>query len=136
MKAAGFTDEQCASVMHVHLCTLKKHCAKELATGADEANAKLSGKLFSKAFRGDTVALLFWHKTRLGWRETNRTEHTGADGGPIVHETIEAEAAAFTQRIASMADRFATTMASDADEAEPANDAELTLKSTDEAKEA
>lgn len=108
MKAAGFTDEAVARVMHVHLCTLVKHCAKELATGADEVNAKLSGKLFRKAYAGDTVALLFWHKTRHGWRETNRTEHTGADGGPIQHENITAEADSFKARIEQMAERART----------------------------
>ena len=28
---------------------------------------------------------MFWAKTRMGWKETNGQEHTGADGKPIAH---------------------------------------------------
>jgi len=131
MKAAGFSDEACARAMGVSETVLKKRCAKELANGAQEVNAKVANKLFGKCMKGDTVSLLFWSKTRLGWRETNRTEHTGADGGPIVYEQIEAEAAAFTQHIAQMAERFAVPKPANNDEPPAAE--ELTQKSTKEA---
>jgi AcrR family transcriptional regulator len=42
--------------------------------------------LYAKVLAGDTTAMIFWLKTqgkRRGWVE--RTEVTGADGGPIKH---------------------------------------------------
>jgi hypothetical protein len=32
---------------------------------------------------GNLTAKIFYLKTQAGWREVNRHEHTGADGGPI-----------------------------------------------------
>jgi len=101
--AAGLTQEQVAGMVGTSLATLKLRCPKELKAGANAVNAKVANKLFQKCMKGDTIALIFWCKTRLGWRETHRTEHTGADGGPIQHEKIEADANAFTDRIEALA---------------------------------
>ena len=121
--AAGLNQEQIAGAIGVRHETLSKHCRKELADGAAMINAKVASKLFTKCMRGDTIALIFWAKARLGWQDRpSRLEVTGKDGGPIQHETLQAEADAFTARIASMADRFAGMMASTADETPPAND--------------
>ena len=57
--------------------TLRKHFRKELDTAATKANAKIGGTLFNKAVNGDTSAAIFWAKTRMGWKETNVTEHAG-----------------------------------------------------------
>jgi hypothetical protein len=129
--AAGLTQEQVAAVVGVGLKTLQTRCKKELADGAAGVHAKVAGKMFEKCMKGDTIALIYWTKTRMGWREKNQIELTGKDGGPIQHEQVKAEAEAFTSRIASMADRFASVMASDADEKPAANDGELTQKSTE-----
>jgi len=37
--------------------------------------------------KSSAAAAMFWMKTRLGWRETNRTEVTGPDGQPLRVET-------------------------------------------------
>lgn len=126
--ASGLSHEQIAGAVGVPRATLERRCGKELVDGPATMNGRVAAKLFQKCMKGDTVALLFWCKTRLGWNEKQQIEHTGKDGGPIVYETIEAEAAAFTSRIAQMADRFA----GDGTAAPPANDAEeeLTQKST------
>jgi DNA-binding XRE family transcriptional regulator len=119
--AAGMTQEQVATVAGISLTTLKTACKKELAEGGASVNAKVAGKLFTKCMKGDTIALIYWTKTRMGWRENNKLEVTGKDGGPIQHEQVQAEADAFTARIASMADRFAAVMAAP-DEKPAAND--------------
>jgi hypothetical protein len=103
--AAGFGPTAIANIIGVNLSMLERECARELANGADEANAKVAAKLFQKCMRGDTIAMIYWTKTRLGWREVHRTEHTGADGGPIKHQTIAAEAEAFRGKIAQLAER-------------------------------
>ena len=64
--------------------TLRKHFRRELDTAKIKANAKIGGTLFNKAVNGDTTAAIFWAKTQMGWKETNTTEHTGKEGGPIV----------------------------------------------------
>jgi hypothetical protein len=55
--------------------SLGRYCAHELQHGAIKVNAKIAGKLFQKAMDGDTAALIFWTKTRMGWKETDRHEH-------------------------------------------------------------
>jgi hypothetical protein len=49
--------------------TLRKHFRDELDRGTGEANAKVAGALYEKAVGGDTIAQIFWMKTRAGWRE-------------------------------------------------------------------
>lgn len=129
--AAGLNQIEVAGVMGISVSTLQKRFRKELDDGAATANAKVASRLFNKCMKGDTIALIFWAKARLGWNDRQRVEVTGKGGGPIQHETVQAEADAFTQRIASMADRFAKMMVSDADEEDAANDGGLTQKSTE-----
>lgn len=63
--------------------TLSLHYGDELRNGAMDANANIAGKLYQKAMNGDTTAMIFWCKTRMGWREKHSHEITGEDGGPI-----------------------------------------------------
>lgn len=81
--AIGYTQEQIAELIGIAESTLKKHCSEELKLGGLRVNAKIGGKLFQKAMGGDTTALIFWAKTRMGWKETTAHEHTGKDGSPI-----------------------------------------------------
>jgi len=57
--------------------TLRKHFRRELDTAAVKANAKIGGTLFNKAINGDTTAAIWWSKTRMGWKETQVSEHNG-----------------------------------------------------------
>ena len=104
--AGGFTITQTALAIGQSVKALEHNCPTELLRGAATQNSKVVGKLFQKCMNGDTIALLFWCKTRLGWQEKSRVEHTGAEGGAIQFENVEAEAAAFTERILQMAQRF------------------------------
>lgn len=66
----GYTQEQVAALMGKSVESLAKYCRGELDLGALKVNAKIGGALYQKAMKGDTAALIFWCKTRLGWKET------------------------------------------------------------------
>jgi hypothetical protein len=63
--------------------TLMKHFRDELDVGATKANAKVAESLYTQAIDGNMTAAIWWTKTRMGWKETVRSEHTGTDGGPM-----------------------------------------------------
>jgi len=84
--AIGYTQEQIAALLDKSPDSLQRHCRRELDLGALTVNAKIGGKLFQKAMAGDTASLIFWAKTRMGWKEVSVQEQTGADGGAIKHD--------------------------------------------------
>jgi hypothetical protein len=49
--------------------TLRKRFRVELDRGVAEANAMISGALFTAAKAGNIAAMIFWLKTRAHWRE-------------------------------------------------------------------
>lgn len=51
--------------------------------GKAKAIAHVAQGLLQKARSGDTASSIFYLKTQAGWRETERIEHSGPDGGPI-----------------------------------------------------
>ena len=74
--AIGTPHQSIAKLLQLSLNTLKKHYREELDLGLARANAVVSGKLFTEAKRGNITAAIFWMKTRGGWRETSRVEHS------------------------------------------------------------
>lgn len=56
--------ENCKSVE-----TLTKHYQHELSLGEAQACRVVGGELYKKCLSGDTAAIIFWHKTRMGFRE-------------------------------------------------------------------
>jgi hypothetical protein len=54
--------------------TLRKHYMRELDLGSAKASAKVGNALFTKCMDGDTTSLIFWAKTRMGWKETQVQE--------------------------------------------------------------
>jgi len=91
----GTRHDVMADILGIDAKTLRKHYRTELDHSLATANATVGGALFNKAKGGDTAAMIFWMKTRAGWRETNVTEVTGANGGPIQTQDVPA-----TQRLA------------------------------------
>ena len=79
MCAVGIPQDAISLVVRdgIDVKTLRKHFRRELDTAKIRANAKIGGTLFSKAIGGDTTAAIFWAKTQMGWKETDRHEHTG-----------------------------------------------------------
>lgn len=73
----------------IHIDTLRKHFADELVKGKAKANSGIGRTLFQKAMDGDTTAMIWWSKTQMRWAETQKHEHTGADGAPIEFRKIE-----------------------------------------------
>ncbi|OXE37506.1 MAG: hypothetical protein CGW95_00920 [Phenylobacterium zucineum] len=93
MAGFGFTIEQIAIALDIGERTLYKYYSTELERGHISVNMKVVGKLFAATQRNDKSAVtaqIFWAKTRMGWKETDRHEHTGEDGEPIQHSvTVE-----------------------------------------------
>lgn len=71
----GYTQEQVAALLETSVDSLARHCRRELDLGALTVNAKIGGKLYQKAMAGDTASLIFWAKTRMGWKETDLHKH-------------------------------------------------------------
>jgi len=51
--------------------------------GKSKAVATIAQSLLQKARDGDNTAAIFYLKTQAGWSETQKLEHTGADGVPL-----------------------------------------------------
>lgn len=123
----GVPQEDIAAYIGISHPTLRKHYQDELAFSAIKANATVGKFLFSLASGiamkdkqtpatwGDcSRAAMFWAKTRMGWRETNRHEITGADGGALKVETE------LSDDLRQALDAIAAKIASSADEDEVA----------------
>jgi hypothetical protein len=61
--------------------------ATAIKKGKAKANAFVGGKLMSLIKEGNPAAIIFYMKSRCGWRETVKQEITGADGGAVKIET-------------------------------------------------
>lgn len=87
--AAVLTMEQIADFLGFSERTLRRRFGddpKVLAAykrGKQRAIAGVATNLIQQAQSGNTTAAIFYLKTQAGWRETNRTELTGLDGGPL-----------------------------------------------------
>lgn len=80
----GVTQDEIAAYVEIDPKTLRKHYARELATGKTRANAAVARRLFSAAVEeGSVAAMIFWLKVQAGWSEKVQHEHSGTDGGPI-----------------------------------------------------
>jgi hypothetical protein len=76
----GTPQEVIADVLGIDAKTLRKYYREELDQALAKANATIGGTLFNKAKAGDTAAMIFWLKTRAGFRERQEIEHSNPDG--------------------------------------------------------
>lgn len=88
MAAYGIPQEDIARVVGIEQTALRRYYRAELDTGGPQAVAKVAECLYQQAISGNTTAAIFFLKTRGKWRETERVELTGADGGPMKSETV------------------------------------------------
>lgn len=98
LAAYGQTEKQIAIAVGIGERTLRKYYKPELAASHDALNARMAQTLSDIALgrdvkegekhdkRAQVTALLFWLKTRAGWRETNNLDLKGIpEGGtPVV----------------------------------------------------
>ena len=94
----GVPVKQVAAYIGIDDKTLAKYYREIM----DEAMAKAHGQVGRYLFQGASGALLdkgashadclraamFYAKTQMGFKETDRVEQTGADGGPIQSEWV------------------------------------------------
>lgn len=87
----GLPQDQIAILIRggIHLDTLRTHFSTELVSGKAKANGQIGKTLFQKAMGGDTAAMIWWSKSQMRWAETQKHEHTGADGGEVVIRTVQ-----------------------------------------------
>lgn len=76
----GTPQEIIADLLGIDAKTLRKYYREELDLSMAKANAAIGGALYNKALKGDTAAMLFWMKTRAGWKETQVHDHSSSDG--------------------------------------------------------
>lgn len=76
----GIPYEQIALYVDLSVPTLRKLYKRELEKGSIIANAKVGEKLYQSCMEGNTTAQIFWLKTRVGWRETQKIDMTSSDG--------------------------------------------------------
>lgn len=95
--AKGMTQPEIAAFMGITDRTLRKYYKPELREGKYESVLKVADKLFSIAMDDNPATIsqqlaasIFILKTQGGWREVNRTEITGKDGGAIKIEASRA----------------------------------------------
>lgn len=87
MTGCGVSAEDIGKVLGVSGRTVERKFKNELATGHIKANARVAKSLFDQAVTGNMTAAIFWLKARAGWRDVQRTEVVGDNGGPIQVET-------------------------------------------------
>ena len=93
LSSFGVPQEDIAIFIGISKPTLAKYYPDELRVSSIKANATVGKYLYNLASglalkngatHGDcSRAAMFWAKTRMGWRETDRLEHSGPDGGAI-----------------------------------------------------
>ena len=86
----GIPQDDIARYIGVDAKTLRKHYREELDNSVTKANAAVGRFLYQNA-TGTTIkdgashadcvrAAIFWAKTRMGWSETQKLEHSNPDG--------------------------------------------------------
>ena len=99
LRSYGVPIKEVAAYIGIDDKTLYKYYKDELDNSAIKANANV-GKFLYQAASGQALATgatysdcvraaMFWAKTRMGWKETNVQEHTGANGKPLIHSAKE-----------------------------------------------
>lgn len=78
LAACGIPQDAITEIIDIDKATLAKHYRYELDNGLHEVNARVAHRLYSLALHGSgkeaVTAMIFWLKTRAGYREADRLE--------------------------------------------------------------
>lgn len=92
----GWTFEQIANHLKINRDTLAKYYREELDMATEKTNLRVKQNLYNIAIdpthKQSVTAAIFWLKTRARWRETDRLEVTGPNGGPIEQNVQHSQA--------------------------------------------
>lgn len=96
LTAAGFTVEEVAKTIYrygkpVSDAIIRRYFKKELEVARIEAVGAVAARLFKKAMEGDTASMIFYLKTRGGWKETQVIDNKSSDGSMRPEVTITKE---------------------------------------------
>lgn len=86
-------EEEIALALGISYSTLRRRkrdyeqFEQSIKKGKAKANAFVGGKLMQLVKEGNPAAIIFYMKSRCGWRETVRQELTGPTGGAVKVET-------------------------------------------------
>lgn len=80
MSQAGIPLQDISTYTKISVSVLRRLYKEEYEKGGIMANAKIAQTLFEKATKDkDTAALIFWCKTRMGWRENQKIDLVSSD---------------------------------------------------------
>ena len=83
LAAQGLTNQQIADALGICRTTLQyrkrddEQFEQAIKRGQAKGIATVTNKLFEAVKRGNITAMIFYLKTRGGWKETQITEHSG-----------------------------------------------------------
>lgn len=89
MAGLGIPMESIAAIFGMSKDTLEARVKDQagvksaIERGKGKVRATIYQTAYNQAMSGNTAMLIFWLKTREGWKETDRLELTGADGKPL-----------------------------------------------------
>ena len=80
MSQYGVPQAQIAEMVGLSVPTLRNLYSAELGKGMTLSNLAVGKKLFERCMAGDVPSLIFWAKTRMGWKEKQEVDMTNSDG--------------------------------------------------------
>ena len=94
--ASVLTLEQIADFLEISDSTLRRRMSEDPTVltaykkGRARAGAAIGGNIIQQARDGNITAAIFYAKTQMGWRETERREHINIDLDSLTDEELEA----------------------------------------------
>ena len=80
MSQAGIPLQDIATYTKISASVIRRLYREEYEKGGIMANTKVAQTLFEKATKDkDTAALIFWCKTRMGWKENQKIDLVSSD---------------------------------------------------------